>query len=386
MFADYKKIIIKILLLYLGTSIAFLSVFFYFLEKKERQNIILTQSEDAREITLGIYQILRKNDLESALNIIKSQSNNIAIYDKNKHLIFSNLSKLPNEREFRDGIFYIDDKIALNYESMFRKRRAGRMPYKIFVLMDKIDSDILFMRLQLLGAFIAICALFGIVAYNLILLFLKPLNNHLKKLDSFIKDTTHEINTPLSVILMSLESMQLNQAQNIKKANRIRLASLQLSNIYNALIAYNFPSKTTMEILRFDVILSERVEYFAPFFKNKNIELKKQLRECFIIADRAKIILMLDNLINNAIKYNKKGGFIALATESGRFSIKNSGSEIKKEHKAMIFERYTRFNQDSGGFGIGLNIVLQICDEFGIDIKIESSKNENEFILTWQES
>lgn len=66
---------------------------------------------------------------------------------------------------------------------------------------------------------------------------------------------------------------------------------------------------------------------------------------------------MIDNLISNAIKYNKKGGVISIILKANFLSIADTGCGISKSNLNHIFERYTRFNKDQGGFGIGLSLV-----------------------------
>ena len=114
------------------------------------------------------------------------------------------------------------------------------------------------------------------------------------------------------------------------------------------------------------------------------MDIRLDLRESYILAERNALNSLFDNLISNAIKYNKKGGFIALTLEKGTFSIENSGDLIKRENVDKIFERYARFGADTGGFGIGLSLVKKICDEYGIEISVESGENSNRFVLKWQ--
>ncbi|GAA8602140.1 hypothetical protein oki169_09780 [Helicobacter pylori] len=63
---------------------------------------------------------------------------------------------------------------------------------------------------------------------------------------------------------------------------------------------------------------------------------------------------MIDNLISNAIKYNKKGGVIYIISKVIFLGVADTGCGISKSNLNHIFERYTRFNKEQGGFGIGL--------------------------------
>ncbi|MGX2983495.1 sensor histidine kinase [Helicobacter sp. 23-1045] len=407
MFRDSKKTIIKILALYLGTSAVFLCIGFYFLNVKMTQNIVYKQMAELRDTSFYILDVLRRSYIwEIALEDIKARTPiPFAIYDRRNNLLFSNLSRNPNPRELRDGFYRFEDKIIVNplmppqnergqwqmRGEMGDEVRDGRgyrrSHYKIFLERDNADDEILAMRLKLGFALLAVFVAMGAVATILVHLFLKPLNEYIAALDAFIKDSTHEINTPLSVILMSIETLKTDNftPNERKKIERIKFASLQLNSIYNSLVAYNFPRHTQKEQINLEAILRERLEFFTPFFNQKNLEIRLNLRESYINAEQNTLNSLFDNLISNAIKYNKKGGFIAIALENGTFSIENSGDLIKSENKAKIFDRYARFGTDTGGFGIGLSLVKKICDEYGIAISVESGENSNRFTLKFAE-
>ena len=112
----------------------------------------------------------------------------------------------------------------------------------------------------------------GVVATILVKIFLKPMNEYIKNLDMFIKDTTHEINTPISIILMSIETLKKDnlELEEQKKLERIKLASMQLSKIYSDLVAHNFPHsiESNNTKLQLDILLKERINFFTPFFKS----------------------------------------------------------------------------------------------------------------------
>ena len=407
LFKNTRTTIIKILALYLGTSAVFLCIGFYFLNVKMTQNIVYKQMAELRDTSFYILDVLRRSYIwEIALEDIKARTPiPFAIYDRRDNKLFSNLTRDPNPRELRDGFYRFKDKIIVNplmpphkmqgkwHEEMRGEwsdethdmRGYKRSHYKIFLERDNADDEILAMRLKLGFALLAVFVVMGIVATILVRLFLKPLNEYIAALDLFIKDSTHEINTPLSVILMSIETLK---AQNLppnelKKIERIKFASLQLNALYNSLVAYNFPRHTQVEKLNLEAILRERLEFFTPFFNQKKLEIRLNLRESYLNAERNAINSLFDNLISNAIKYNKKGGFIALTLENGIFSIENSGDLIARENADKIFDRYTRIGTDTGGFGIGLNIVKKICNEYGIAISVEHGDSSNRFVLKW---
>lgn len=392
LFANQRQTIIKILLLYLGSCAIFLCVGFYYLNEKMTQNILFSQMSSLRDISMDMLEIIRKNhqNVAKSLDEIKSIAPlPFAIYDRNDEMLFSNLSKNPSPEELKDGFYKFENNIVVNpmmipHRAKYYEHKRKNL-YKIFLQDESVEKSIFVMRLKLASVFLLIFVLMGIVASILVKLFLKPLNEYINALDIFIKDSTHEINTPLSVILMSVETLDGKQMppQEQKKLQRIRLASLQLNSIYNALVAYNFPQYNKKQHLSLDSILKERLEFFTPFFIQKKIELKLDINESQIYAQKGQFITIFDNLLSNAIKYNLKNGYIQIVLKQNYFSIKNSGKGIESKNINKIFDRYARFSKDTGGFGIGLSLVKRICDEYKINISINNLENESEFILRW---
>lgn len=253
------------------------------------QNIIFRQMAELRDTSYYILEVLRRSYIwEVALEEIKEKTLiPFAIYDRRNNQLFSNLSRDPNPRELQTGFYRFRDKFIANPlaipqreindrhrvkpEQWEDKRGYKRSHYKIFLESDSADDAILAMRLKLGGALILIFVAMGAVATILVRLFLKPLNEYISALDLFIKDSTHEINTPLSVILMSIETLKTDNLSpnDAKKIERIKFASLQLNTIYNSLVAYNFLRSTQKERLSVGAILNERLEFFAPFFSKK---------------------------------------------------------------------------------------------------------------------
>ena len=378
-----KRTIAKILSLYLGTSLVLLCGLFYFVYKKETRNIYYEQVISLREVSLGITEILKKypNNLERALTEIRESRADLAfgIFSKRGEVVFSNLLVNPTHEEFLEGFYKIDDRVVLDPEAFaHRHYKPTRFPYRIFIQDENVDSLIITNNIKLGVYFVLILLAMGIVAYFLVRLFLKPIHNHIQRLDSFIKDTTHEINTPISIILMSVEMLQTKalSSEDKKKITRIKLASLQLEHIYRTLVAYNFPHSLpqTKQRLRLDLLLCERLEFFAPFLAQKSLTLRSDLAPAHLYANREKIITLFDNLLSNAIKYNKHNGEISIILREGYCAMRDSGSGIDSKHRAMIFERFARFDKSVGGFGIGLSLVREICREYGIRIRVQSAQ------------
>ncbi len=310
------------------------------------------------------------------------------------------------EKEFNEKDI-LDEKHALHerrdfYERQVRKERhlvaqnkrhfappaAFQKGYLYtFIEGENVSQDLLLIRLQVLLSALASFVLIALVSRFLVKIALKPLESKITMLNSFIKDFTHEINTPLSVILLSIEQLEKQQNIDTTKFARMKLAAKTLSQTYSDLIFLTFPDTISNEEERIVMkeAIRERLEYFRLFFERKQIALSVDLQgDSTILASKSKINKMLDNLISNAIKYNKKGGFVSVNLKGRALSIKDSGYGIDEKNLTKIFERYARFNSDQGGFGIGLSLVKSICKEYHIEISCHSKLGEgSEFVLNF---
>lgn len=132
-------------------------------------------------------------------------------------------------------------------------------------------------------------------------------------------------------------------------------------------------------------IIEQRIEFFSILANIKRIEFITTLdSNASLYIDEKKISKLIDNLLSNAIKYNKVGGSIYIELDSNKLIIKDTGQGIKQEHIEQMFDRFVRFDKVVGGFGIGLNIVKMICDEYNLDIKISSElDNWTKTTINW---
>lgn len=212
----------------------------------------------------------------------------------------------------------------------------------------------------------------------------------LNLLDTFIKDTTHELNTPISTIVANIEMIdttKISDEKLIKKINRIDIGAKTISNIYNDLtyLVLNNKIISINKEINLKDIISMRIEYFNTLANAKHITIQHTLENVSLKIDERKISKLIDNLLSNAIKYNKINGQINVTLKDGYLSIKDSGIGISKENINALFNRYTRFNKSVGGFGIGLNIVKMICNEYDLDIHISSELEQyTQVIVRWE--
>jgi len=202
--------------------------------------------------------------------------------------------------------------------------------------------------------------------------------------DQFIKKSIHEVNTPLSIILTNIDLLKMENIQNNKITN-IESASKIINNIFNDLSfmvkkdRIDYPK----QIIDFTMFLKERIEYFSEVANANGLVFITNIQnDININFNPTKLQRVVDNNLSNAIKYSYENMaiFIALKIENNQviFSIKTISKKIANIEK--IFDDYYREDRVKGGFGIGLNIVKEICDENMVTIKIESDDEDTQFI------
>lgn len=395
-----KKVIWQILLIYLTTTGVFLTIFFSIWYEKLYEDLILIKGENLREIRRTIVVNIANNRFvpleENAANIAKSARVQFAIFDKER-AFFNNLDLNYTQAKIRlkgrgvsEGRVFFMAPMSLSeyYLGQTKERVENDEGLKILIQGEDVSRDLLLIKLKVLSFALLAFGILALIAYILVKISLKPMEEKIETLNRFIKDSTHEINTPLSVILMSIEQLERQNLEQSAKFLRIKLAAKTLHQIYSDLVFYNFSHTLSNEKESFDlgVLIKERVEYFRLFFEQKKLCLKLDLNtHSLFFANKNQISKLIDNLLSNAIKYNKKGGEIAIVLKENSLVIKDSGCGISKENLMHIFERYARFNEDQGGFGIGLSLVKKICEENDILISCESKEGEGSaFRLEWE--
>ncbi len=219
-------------------------------------------------------------------------------------------------------------------------------------------------------------------------LFLKPMRDSIILLDRFIKDTTHELNTPLSAILANIEMMDRSVMveKNRIKLSRINIAAKTVSVLYKDLtyLTLEQDKEHDDEEINIQELIVNRVEYFSILAQSKHLEFVLDLEKAKIVMDKRKLTRVIDNLISNAIKYNKRNGKIGLKLRNSMLMVWDNGIGMREENIPLMFDRYLRFNNAEGGFGIGLSIVKKILDEYKISIEVESREGEGtKMVMRW---
>ena len=207
----------------------------------------------------------------------------------------------------------------------------------------------------------------------------------------FTADASHELRTPLTVI-RSASELALSQPRSPEEYQETIEVSLKaaerMTNLVNGLLALARLDSSNADFhlqqINLSDLVGESVSLLGAIASEKQISLVSDLHSVQIFGNPESLSRMIDNLITNAILYNKPGGkvFITLNRSDNKavLEIKDTGVGISEEHLPFIFERFYRVDKArsrlSGGSGLGLAICKGVIEKHNGTITVQSILGE----------
>jgi len=240
---------------------------------------------------------------------------------------------------------------------------------KIYLPKQKYEQQLISLRKQAISTFLLVLFITALLSFAFALYALSPLRNALRLTEEFIKDILHDFNTPLSTLRLNIAILEqkYGEVANIKRAQN---AVQTILNLQANLRSYLQAHTNQQEEFLLDTVVQERVELFATSFSDITVKVMKT--DVLLLTNRDAFVRIFDNLLSNALKYNKKGGSVTIYVENENLIIQDTGKGIKNQKR--IFERF--YKEQERGIGIGLHIVKKLCDELGIAIVLKSKVGE----------
>ena len=212
----------------------------------------------------------------------------------------------------------------------------------------------------------------------------KELTNLIESQKKFIKNSVHEINTPLTIIQTNIDLLKMKIPNN-KYITNIESGSKIIQYIYDDLsylikrdrVIYN------KEYLDFSKILISRLDFFDEIAVSNSLNFVSDIEnDIYIKFNTTELQRIIDNNLSNAIKYSFSKSSITvnlhyIDDEEIEFSVTTNSKKIENEMK--IFDDFYRENNARGGFGLGLKIVKDICDKNLVIIYLNSNDKETKF-------
>ena len=327
--------------------------------------------KSTQEIKEWITQHKKSIFQKDGFKIPQSVRFHINLYDENKKLLYKGIEKELDNISFKIEFFYPD----IYYNEMIK---SDDKLYYLVVKLQLNYAKIVFITTVL---FFIVLILLYLMSYIFAHSSIYPYKRMQKYMNDFFNDSMHELKTPLGVIGVNVELMS-NYASDSKHLQRIRSATKQMQMTYEDVEYYikNKKLKYKKESINLSEYLAKRVAFFADIALPKEIGIKTKIDEdIYMYISQTQIQRIIDNTISNAIKYSHFKGVVEVSLTKlkdgkGELSVKDYGHGIKDLYK--VFRRFEREDVAQGGFGLGLNIVQNICNENDIELKIESYENQ----------
>ena len=206
---------------------------------------------------------------------------------------------------------------------------------------------------------------------------IEPLLDYVNSLQNLSKETLHELNLPISTIIANASMLKKNATdeKSIKRIFRIESACEMLSQRYNELdyLIKMQANQDVSEDIKLDELVKDRVEFLESIYPH--IVFKLELTKTEIFNDKIGLTKIIDNIIDNAVKYSRNSININIKLKDTLLSIEDFGCGMDEVELLRIFDKYYQHNKNIQGFGIGLSMVKRFCDKNDIGLNFQSKLN-----------
>lgn len=244
---------------------------------------------------------------------------------------------------------------------------------------------------QMLGVIITVFLL--LVAFTLTFWYLLHTVSKMRTIeemkDDFVSNMTHELKTPIAIAYSANDALLNYDTDNDpqKKVTYLNIANRQLKRLgelVENILAMSMERRKAMKLKPETILLRPFVEEIAVAQRmrtEKEIVINVNMDEdASVEADKTHFGNVLNNLIDNAIKYSGDSVTITVSGDSGAISVKDNGIGIPSKSIPFLFNKFYRVphgnRQDVRGYGIGLYYVRSILDKMGWDIEVRSKEGE----------
>ena len=255
-----------------------------------------------------------------------------------------------------------------------------------------------------LRSLVRTCLVIGLASLAVLLVFCyllsglitRPVETAWAAQQRFLSDASHELKTPLTVILSSAELLNEHVPPNSREGtyvDNIRTESARMRALVEDMLTLSRTESGTASVFR-DVDLSDLAAGAVLRFEPVAYEAGRYLHDeiapgLTVSGDEKALVQLVGVLLDNGIKYAPKGSFVHLRLQpqdrKAVLTVENGGEPIPPEHLPHLFDRFYRADasrSDHGSFGLGLSIAQAIARDHGGDIRAESDERSTRMIVT----
>ncbi|NPA57910.1 MAG: HAMP domain-containing histidine kinase [Aquificae bacterium] len=212
----------------------------------------------------------------------------------------------------------------------------------------------------------------ALMSFFFALFSIHPIRKSTKMINRFVRDIVHDINTPVSALLLNLKMLKMKYGEE-EEFLRMESSVKRLNSIYENLSLLDREVKKNEKSVNLKKLILEEIEDLKLSYPN--IQVKAKLKDVVLQTDENAVRRIILNLLSNAFKHNVKNGVVEIELEKDYLKISNTSPEIKNPHR--LFERY--YKESQRGLGLGLSIVKKLADELGF--QVEAQYREGKFTV-----
>jgi two-component system sensor histidine kinase TctE len=210
----------------------------------------------------------------------------------------------------------------------------------------------------------------------------------------FLANMAHQLRTPLAGMKLQLEWLGARHAADPDSVHSIRLmllANERMIRQTNQLLALaraepSHFEKTRLEPLELAALVQESIQYFVDEAGKKGIDIGFDLAPAKVAGDSFLLRDLIDNLIDNAVRYTPDGGTVTVRVaphaQGALLAIEDSGPGIAPHQRALVFNRFVRLDDKSAGSGLGLAIVRDIALAHGAAVALATHADGSGMVVT----
>lgn len=328
----------------------------------------------------------------------------LAVYDVRTHQVEwffggnANLSREELSRYVRPIVQDVRREGWVNISVRYVKAVEGSKVKIAFNNLGASSGNLVVFAVSVLGALTL-----GIIVYFLFSLFLarialRPVEDSWKKQKQFVADASHELKTPLSVILANTDILASHKEETVesqmKWVENTRAEAVRMAELVNQLL-FLAKNDDGLKVQMQDVNFSNCVEgivlgYDAVFYEKQHKFSYEVTPDMWVVGNEGQLKQLVTILLDNANKYSKGEGNITLRLQNNgkhcTLTVANDSEQLSEEQLSHLFDRFYTVdnsrNKNNGGNGLGLNIAQVICQTHNGSIRVSCENGRTAFEVT----
>lgn len=387
-----KFIIVNMAIVTVMLAVIFGLILFFTKSNMEQESIQMLRSVSMMPVQPDMPDKIPDRTTPSVFTIFQTRENEMIasgseVIDLSDKEILSELFDAVSEMKIQTGVIN-------KYNLRFYVQHTPMGEAVVFA--DITNEKEMLVQLTKTCGFIALIS-FGIFFLISVLLArwtVKPVETAWNQQKQFVADASHELKTPLTVIMTNAE-MLLDDNHTAEKRTQfsesILTMSKQMRGLTESLLELARSDNNSKEIIfedtDFSNVISEAVLPFEPLYYEKELILNCEIQDSIIVSgDSTQLCRLADILLDNAMKYSYPNTSVTVSLKKHRdyciLSVSGHGDTISKADLKNIFKRFYRVDKARNAnhsYGLGLSIAESIVKEHGGRIWAESDDGLNVF-------